>query len=103
MIGFILGLTVMYLYFQPKLTYQGKSVKDWAIIANQNHNEAVTNERQLASVSAALQTFLNAPTPTPEIKYVAQPKPAVKCQVVANAYTHFTMCCDAEGSCTSSN
>jgi|GEM_PF-5577468 len=37
--------------------------------------------------------------PRPEIKYVQQ-RPAVKCVVVANAYQHFTQCCDAQGSCT---
>jgi len=100
-IGFIFGLLAMYFYLQPKLAYQGKSVTDWVATASKNYKDAASYKAQLASKSAALQTLLNAPTPTPAVKYITQPKPAVKCQVMVNAYNHFTVCCDAEGNCTS--
>ena len=100
-IGFVVGLAVMYLYFQPKLAYQEKTANKNQTLATQSHNEAVSYKGRLASVSAELKALQTAPTPTPEIKYVTQPKPAVKCTVMANAYTHFTECCDASGSCTS--
>lgn len=76
-LGFVVGLAVMYLYLQPKLTYQGKSVVDWASVATKNMNTTKEYSQKLsdlnkkyASVSAALQTFLNAPAPTPIVKYI---------------------------------
>ncbi len=68
-VGFIVGLAVMYLYFQPKLAYQEKLANNNQTLANQNHNEAVSYKGQLASTSAELKALQNKPTPTPQIIY----------------------------------
>jgi len=81
--GFIIGLATMYLYIQPKLSYQGKSVVDWVDVAkknenlaNQNQIEAISYKEQLASTSAQLasasaqvKTLLARP---PQVKYITQ-------------------------------
>lgn len=76
-IGLVVGIVIMYLYFQPKLAYQGKTAKDWSNLATENMNTTQEYSQKLsdlnkkyASVSAALQTLLNAPTPTPKIQYI---------------------------------
>ncbi len=78
-IGLVTGIVVMYLFLQPKLSYQGKSVEDWAIVATENMNTTKEYSQKLsdlskkyASVSAALQALLNAPTPTPtpKVQYI---------------------------------
>jgi hypothetical protein len=76
-IGFVAGLVVMYLYFQPHLFFQGKTAKDWSNLATENMNTTQEYSQKLsdlnkkyASVSAALQILLNAPTPTPKVQYI---------------------------------
>lgn len=39
-LGFIVGIVVTVLYFQPKLAYQGKTAKDWAGIDRVDSSEA---------------------------------------------------------------
>jgi hypothetical protein len=64
-VGFVLGLVAMYLYFQPKLVYQGETASAWANIADQNKKEADTYKIQLASASAEITTLLVTTTKTP--------------------------------------
>jgi hypothetical protein len=75
-IGFVIGLVVMFLYFQPKLAYQEKIARNWANIASKNQTlatknlkDAVTYKGQLASASAEIKTLLNRP---PQIEYRTQ-------------------------------
>lgn len=75
-ISFVVGLAVMYLYFQPKLAYKEKTAKNWANIANKNHKETLSfkdqlasTSAQLASASAEIKTLLNRP---PEVIYKTQ-------------------------------
>lgn len=72
-IGFIMGLVIMYLYFHPKLAYQEKTARDFVnvanknqTLANQNKKEADTYKGKLASASAEIQTLLNKP---PQVIY----------------------------------
>lgn len=67
-IGFVVGVIVMFLYFQPKLAYQEKTARDFANVANknqtlasQNKKEAVSYKVQLASASAEITSLLNKP------------------------------------------
>ncbi len=69
-VGFIVGIVVMYLYFQPKLAYQEKLTNSTQTLANQNHNEAVSYKDQLASASAELKAL--QATPAPQATNVAQ-------------------------------
>jgi hypothetical protein len=75
-IGIVVGLAVMYLYFQPKLAYQEKIARNWANIASKNQTlatknlkDAVTYKGQLASASAEIKTLLNKP---PQVIYKTQ-------------------------------
>jgi hypothetical protein len=79
-VGFIVGLAVMYLFFQPKLAYQGKTAQDWAKvvsknqdIANSNHDADTINvlllTQKLASATAEIKTLQNQP---PKIEYQTQ-------------------------------
>ena len=70
--GFIVGLVVMYLYIQPKLTNQIKKTNDWQNTANQNQTEIISYKAELASASAQLKTLQDKPTPTPIIKYITK-------------------------------
>ncbi len=78
-IGFIAGLVVMYLYFQPHLFFQGETAKDWSNLAVENMKTTAEYSQKLsdlnkkyASVSTALQGLLNAPSPTPLVQYVTK-------------------------------
>jgi hypothetical protein len=68
-IGVLAGLVIMYLYFQPKL-------KDLAnknqTLVSQSRQETASYTEQLASASARIQSLLNQPKPTPQVKYVTQ-------------------------------
>ncbi len=68
-IGFIVGLVVTYLYFQPKIAYQEKIANENQTQADQNHNEAVSYKERLASVSAEIKTLQNKP---PQVEYRTQ-------------------------------
>lgn len=75
-IGFVVGLAVMYLYFQPKLMYQGETVKDWAKkdiecepYANLKRLLLNVCEDKLASAGAELKTLQNKP---PQVEYKTQ-------------------------------
>ena len=86
-VGFIAGLVIMYLFFQPKLILQEKTARDFAnvanknqTIANQNKKEADTYKGKLASASAEIKTLLNAPPKieyrtVTQTQYVKQPAP----------------------------
>ncbi len=72
LLGLALGIVIMAFLYNP--LYQGKTAKDWTI---QNTKTTKDYAQQLsdlnkkyASVSADLQKLLNAPTPTPNIKYI---------------------------------
>jgi predicted PurR-regulated permease PerM len=78
-IGFILGLAVMYLFIQPKLTYQGKSVVAWATTANKATNENAQLKQDAQTIKDKLEQLQNAPTPTPAIKYITQPSNPTTC------------------------
>ena len=76
-IGIVLGAMATYSYFLPKLTYQGKTVEDWAITANKNQIISDLNQKsaalcteQLVSISAQLKSTLAIPAPTPIVKYI---------------------------------
>jgi len=69
-IGFIIGLGVMYLFLQPKLSYQRKSVMEWAITASNNQKDANVYKERLASVSGQMNALLEKPTPTPAVRYI---------------------------------
>lgn len=71
-IGFIVGLLVMYLYFQPKLTYQGKTAQQWASLSNQYQKWATEWKQTDFSDYYQLRTLQRKPTPTPKIVYQTQ-------------------------------
>jgi len=79
-IGFIIGMIIMFLSIQPKLAYQGKTARDWANVVNKNQTLASQNHKtdlyyenllnkQLASASAQIKTLLNTP---PKVVYKTQ-------------------------------
>ena len=78
-LGFIAGLVVMYLYIQPKITYQGKSVVDWAVTASKNANNNKQLKQDLQTIKAEIERLQNAPTPTSIIKYVTNPSKPTTC------------------------
>ena len=65
-IGFVVGLVVMYLYLQPKLTYQEKTVRDLANLANKNQQNADLYEKNWLNTLSKLDPnpLLITPTPT---------------------------------------
>lgn len=80
-LGFVIGIIVTYLYFQPKLTYQGKSVVDWEVTAGKNSNDNNQLKQDLQTMKTEILKLQNAPTPTPIIKYITEP-----------AKSHITTC-----------
>ena len=78
-IGFIAGIIVVYLYFQPKIMYQGKTAQQWADLAATNQKAADQNQRQAlnwaqmyATTSAQLKNLQNQPAPAPQVIYKTQ-------------------------------
>lgn len=76
LVSFIAGLMVTYLYFQPKLIYQGKTAEEWSNVAGKEHALAVQSQKEastssllLASASAQIKTLLAIP---PKIEYRTQ-------------------------------
>ncbi len=75
-IGIVVGLIVMYLYFQPKLAYQKKMVKEWSNVSSKNQTLASQKQKdiddykvQLASASAQIKTLQDRP---PQVEYRTQ-------------------------------
>src|SRR5579864_8557270 len=75
LLGAVFGVMAIILIYHT--LYQRKTAKDWSTVATSNMNIAKVYSQKLsdlnkkyASVSAALQTFLNAPIPTPKVEYI---------------------------------
>lgn len=91
-LGFVVGLTVMYIYFQPKLANQEKISSENKTLASQNKKEALSYKEQLASASAEIKTLLNKP---PEVIYKTQ---YVETQAQQNNDTSNAAFCYPDGS-----
>lgn len=73
-IGFIVGVAVMYLYFQP-IAYQGKTAQEWATLysSNEKTNKDLGKQLESAKKEIIYDNFLIShpdpnpfmPTPTP--------------------------------------
>jgi hypothetical protein len=93
---FFAGIIVTYIYLEPQLSYKGKSAQVWAALDTKDMNSYNAESQQLsnlnkkyASVSAALQALLNAPTPTPiiQIQNVSPSHPDMSsCTLEGNFY-----------------
>ncbi len=64
-IGFVFGAIVVFLYFQPHLTYQGKSAQEWSDIAGTKEQDAKKWELMYNTTISELKDLQNKPVPTP--------------------------------------
>jgi len=71
-IEFVVGLLVMYLYYQPKLTDQVKTTNKWVASSNQYNKWAGEWKQLYFTSSEKLKALQNKPTPTPQIVYQTQ-------------------------------
>jgi len=80
LIGFIVGVAMTYLIIQPRLTYQGKTITDWAISTSKNQNEANSCKEQLSSISAQIKTQQPLSTSTTNSKNNLKTIKGMNCQ-----------------------
>lgn len=85
LIGFIIGLIVMYLYIQPKLAYQERTAREWTSKANKSQQQADFYKKNWFSAMSKLDPnpFLTTPTPTPILT------PNASCQSVVSTNGHY--------------
>ena len=100
-IGFVAGLVVMFLYFQPKLSYQGKTATEWKNLYSSENKQLIIDDDCIVDPSKIgcfpfadatdklnglkrncdqvirnsgdiVWHYKNCPSPTPQIEYQTQ-------------------------------
>jgi hypothetical protein len=88
-LGFVVGLIVMYLFLQPKLTYQGRTAQEWSNQANKNQQQADFYLKHIGNPDP--NPFMPTPTPTTNNIGSFQQNnsnfpPGTVCTAIVNAY-----------------
>lgn len=80
-LGLLIGLFIMQIYYQSVMVYQGKTARDWAnltndnqILVNKSQKEVSACNFKLASASAQIKMLLDKPIPAPQVVYRTQTK-----------------------------